>query len=358
MPDNETFRFGPGAVKKSSRAFIFPIAVGQNAFLLRASLLDEEVPLLISMGVVTQLGNVIDAREKTIEFRNFQNAQVPLEVVAGHLTMDLKPKHASALQKQLTSQMWEQARQRQEATILRPSSENIGLDSSSITHPVATTATPRKDADHHQTDTAHGQMDVSSFHFHARSLPHHLAYGVYWRSRAGDLLPVRRWKRRPVDALAHRMRHEDDVSIMVSGTADFGEKGRPQEGGTAPIGSAGTPTRGGRTSARSKGTDYGTEHPNRPAPGQGGVDSRTAALMRETDRNRIGTEQNEFPETPVAFDGRGHSSGLRCAEDVGDKFLRFLGSWRRRTTLPNPVSNVGTPKGDGLSKRSTPLTLN
>ena len=30
VPDNETFRFGPGAVKKSSRAFIFLVAVGQR----------------------------------------------------------------------------------------------------------------------------------------------------------------------------------------------------------------------------------------------------------------------------------------------------------------------------------------
>ena len=80
-------------------------------FLLRASLLDEEVPLLICMGVVEQLECVIDVAEKAIEFRTFQNTKVPLEVVAGHLTMDLKPKHASALQKQLTPQMWEQALQ-------------------------------------------------------------------------------------------------------------------------------------------------------------------------------------------------------------------------------------------------------
>ena len=132
MPDNETFRFGPGAVKKSSHAFIFPVAVGQNVFLLRASLLDKEVPLLISMGV-NRLESLTDVAEKTIEFRNFQNNQVPLEVVAGRLTIDLQPKHASALQKQLTPQMWEQARQGQEATILRPSSENIGLDT--ICHP-------------------------------------------------------------------------------------------------------------------------------------------------------------------------------------------------------------------------------
>ena len=112
-----------------------------------------------------QFGSVIDVAEKTIEFRNLQNAHVPLEVVAGHLTMDLKPKCASALQKQLTPQAWEQARQGQEATILRPSSENIGLDSSSITHPVAMTTTPPRDSDHHQTDTSHGQMYLSSFHF-------------------------------------------------------------------------------------------------------------------------------------------------------------------------------------------------
>ena len=112
-----------------------------------------------------------------MEFRNFRNAQVLLEVVAGHLTMDLQPRHASALQKQLTPQMWVQARQGQEATILRPSSENIGLYSSSIIHPVAMTATPPKDSDHHQTDTAHGQVDVSSFHSQAPSSLNHLAYG-------------------------------------------------------------------------------------------------------------------------------------------------------------------------------------
>ena len=105
VPDNETFRFGPGAVKKSSRAVIFPVAVGQNVFLLRASLLDEEVPLLISMGVVKQSVSVNGVAEKTIEFRNFHNAKVPLEVVAGHLTMDLKPKYASALNRQLTPHM-------------------------------------------------------------------------------------------------------------------------------------------------------------------------------------------------------------------------------------------------------------
>ena len=61
-------------------------------FLLSLSLLNEEVSLLISMGVTKQLGSVIDVAQRTIEFRN---AKVPLEVVAGHLTMDLQLEHAA-----------------------------------------------------------------------------------------------------------------------------------------------------------------------------------------------------------------------------------------------------------------------
>ena len=36
------------------------------------------------------------------------------------------------------------------------------------------------------------------------------------------MLPDRRWKRRSVDALANRMCHDGDVSIMVSGSSDSG----------------------------------------------------------------------------------------------------------------------------------------
>ena len=80
---------------------------------------------------------MIDVTEKAIEFRNFQNAKVLLEVVAGHLTMDLQPEHAAALQKQLTPQMWEQPRQGQEATILRSHLKNwfgVIIDRTSCHH--------------------------------------------------------------------------------------------------------------------------------------------------------------------------------------------------------------------------------
>ena len=46
---------------------------------------------------------------------------------------------------------------------------------------------------------------------------------VHRRSRAGELLHVGRWRRRLVHAVAHRMRYEDDVSIMVYGRPDPSE---------------------------------------------------------------------------------------------------------------------------------------
>ena len=118
---------------------------------------------------------------------------------------------------------------------------------------------------------------------------------------------------------ARRTSYERDVAVMVSGNPDVGETVRRQDGRTAPIGSAGTPTRGGRTSARPKGTSYGMEHPNQLAQGQGGVRWRLDAWLRETDRHWIGTEQNEFAETPTGFDGRGH-----LHDSDGSKTLKTL----------------------------------
>ena len=73
VPDNmKHFDLDLGQSRRVLVPVIFPLAVGQNVFLLRASLLDEEVPLFISMEEVKQLGSVIDVAQKTIEFRNFE----------------------------------------------------------------------------------------------------------------------------------------------------------------------------------------------------------------------------------------------------------------------------------------------
>ena len=67
-------------------------------------------------------------------------------------------------------------------------------------------------------DTAHGQMDVSKCHIQASSSLSRSAHGVYWRSPAGNLLPVRRWIRRPVDAPTHRkfLSRSGTLEIQIS----------------------------------------------------------------------------------------------------------------------------------------------
>ena len=156
------------------------------------------------------------------------------------------------------------------------------------------------------------------------------------------------------------MRHEDDVSIMVSGRPDFGERktrgevrrvdvsnrqqttysghhekapvgrgggdrapGREQESGTAPISSAGTPPRGGTTSARAEETTATWLERNISTSGPDGKSLVKEALIRHLLRwcerqTETGTEplgatdvpittttgsaQGEFPETPT-WDG-------------------------------------------------------
>ena len=205
-------------------------------------------------------------------------------------------------------------------------------------------ATPPEGSDHHQTDTADGQTEVSSGQFQASSLPNHLTYGVSWRSGAGELLLVRIWRRRTLDAMAHRMRDKDDVSFMVSVRPGFGERktqdevvsnrqtnccghhekarvgqggcdsavvvrepARARDSGTAPITLAGTPLQGkkfspgGRNYCRLAGRDTeskrsrnwlwnGTSPPldRRHAPGQGGVDPRWCERQTETGTWRRG----------------------------------------------------------------------
>ena len=208
--------------------------------------------------------------------------------------------------------------QGQEATIFRPSSVNMGLDLSSLIRLVAMTAAAPKDSDYHRTDTVHGQTDVPSFHFQASSLPNHSAYGVYWRSRAGVLLPVRRWKRRPVDASVRRMLYKSDVAVMRSDNPDFGGKGLPKDGGTALSGSAGTPTRGGRTSARAKRTSY-ANGTSQSASNRSRRRSFEICCIGPRDTGR-----HSVPETPTGSDGLQRSKTL-------ETIFAALGSSRRRT---------------------------
>ena len=134
---------------------------------------------MISMGVVKQPESVTDVAQKTIEFRNIQNAKVPLEVVAGHLTMDLRPKHASSFQRHLTTQMWDQACHGQEVTF-RQSSERHAIHDPSVVHHVVKTAAQSKRHIHHDAPTGHVHNAVEDNHLCDIGLSPHLAHGVYW----------------------------------------------------------------------------------------------------------------------------------------------------------------------------------
>ena len=116
-------------------------------------------------------------------------------------------------------------------------------------------------------------------------MPKHLTYGIYWRSRAGELFPGRRQRRRPLDALAYMMFRSWSLAVHIFGErttrsvrrvevskkqqtnySGHHEKahvgrggadraglvqgpGRARDSGTAPIIFAGTPPRSRRTSA-------------------------------------------------------------------------------------------------------------
>ena len=56
VPDNESFRFGPGAVKKSSRAVIFPVSCGTDRVLLESKLSGRGGPLVGQYGSVEASG--------------------------------------------------------------------------------------------------------------------------------------------------------------------------------------------------------------------------------------------------------------------------------------------------------------
>ena len=158
----------------------------------------------------------------------------------------------------------------------------IGLDLSSITRHVAMTATLPEDSGHHQTDTAHGLTDVSTCHFHASSLPNQVTFGVYWRCRAGELVARAKVETSASRCTGTQKRHEDDVSIMVSGSPDFGERKTRGE------------VRRVEVSNRQQ-TNYSGHHEKAPF-GRGGGDR--AVIVQGQGRTRHGET------APIGFGGR------------------------------------------------------
>lgn len=71
VPDSQPFRFGDGPKVRAREAIIFPIYVGQcdHAVLIRASIVMEDVPLLMSSSVLKAMGAVVDLAEDKYVFK-------------------------------------------------------------------------------------------------------------------------------------------------------------------------------------------------------------------------------------------------------------------------------------------------
>ena len=291
--------------------------------------------------------------KKTIEFRDFQNAQVPLEVVAGHLTMDLKPKHAFCTSETVDATDVGQARQGQSSTVFK----NIDLDSSSLTHPVARQPHRQRTL----TITKMTQLTVKWMSRVFTFMPR--VHRAIWHTEfTGDLvlvtlLPVRRWKRRPVDALVRRMLHERDVAVMGSDNPDLG--GRADRKTVEQLRLAQQELRHEEEEIQPERKEPAVER-NIPI-GQPQVkealirdllhryerrtETRSAQSTMSSPRRRLASTEEDIFMTPM---------GRRRWR----QFLLVLGSSRGRTTR-RILSRMWEPEeGDGSSKRSTTLTLN
>ena len=211
------------------------------------------------------------------------------------------------------------------------------MDSSSITHHIATTATLQSDCPLHQTDTVHNQVDVSSCTFQAPSLQSHLAYGVSWRSRAGELLSFGRRKRQPVDAWAYRMLCKGGVPILISSSPSFG-----QERSLSQLQKAGASGErqtnyfdNGEKALVVRTRDRGT------VPARGGSDSRLATLVSETNGND--TKPDEFPRMLTQSNGTGDLHDFDGSKTL-KTILAVLGSSRGKT-IRRILSRTWEPGG-------------
>ena len=69
VPDHEPFRFGPGKRIWSTRALVFAVTWGDHSVVLRVSVIDPDVPFLLSKGVFKRLGAQIDLESNECVFK-------------------------------------------------------------------------------------------------------------------------------------------------------------------------------------------------------------------------------------------------------------------------------------------------
>ena len=87
IDDYQPFRFGDGPKVWARYAMVLPIAVegAKKSFLLRVSVVKEDVPLLLSAKVLQSLGTVIDMGGKIYDFRELETKVMMETTDTGHI---------------------------------------------------------------------------------------------------------------------------------------------------------------------------------------------------------------------------------------------------------------------------------
>ena len=90
VPDHEPFRFGPGKRIWSTKALVFAVTWGGHTVVLRVSVVDPDVPFLLSKGVFKRLGAQIDLEVNECVFRRLNRGVEMLhDLTSGHVGIEL-----------------------------------------------------------------------------------------------------------------------------------------------------------------------------------------------------------------------------------------------------------------------------
>ena len=88
--EKEPFRFGPGSRIWSSYALILPVVWAGTTVVLRISIIDKNVPFLLSKHVFKRLGASIDLEDNVVSFKRFPGKKQELhDLRSGHVAIAL-----------------------------------------------------------------------------------------------------------------------------------------------------------------------------------------------------------------------------------------------------------------------------
>jgi hypothetical protein len=94
----EPFRFGPGARLVSKYALVLPVLWCNKQYVIRISIVEEEVPCLLSKRVLEAVGAVIDMGKHRITVGSAQESMPLRALASGHVAMKLlHPKEGEEL---------------------------------------------------------------------------------------------------------------------------------------------------------------------------------------------------------------------------------------------------------------------